>query len=738
MARDFRTFAGDIQITGRALAGDIKLKYVFTTNLPKGADAGYDPVNNILILPKVNPGAMNEDEARKYHCFDYHERKHHALSDVEVCKGNPTYGQTLRDFCNILEDARIELNDEYHVIGDDEDQRWYRIKEFHKHCDEWMLNGTMNPWGYLMHSLLFELLGYGVAPMSDQLQPYHDSAWEILQDGRFEAATKQRRQGHKVTLQLAKEILAKWNQDKKNDKSDEKEEGEGDGEGESENEDSDDKDKERKSGKGKGKGKKSKDKPDKEEKKEKNSGKGESEKKNDDGSDDEDSDGGSKGDDPKDKKDQKGKGQGKDKKDDSEESQGDKEDEGEGDGKGKDEEEDKEDGDGEGGDKDEDGDGDADKSPKTPPKNFDPSKTVQEEYETAQNSGDEAQMMAVDTLMEFIKEFFKQIENERNPKFRMSHVPDCDTYIPFNAHDRTLIAPMHQNEYTVIYNEISARIAWVRAQLTQFLQAESQSRLESNLKRGKLHSRSFYKLALGSERLFSKKFVGKSLSSAVQIVIDLSGSMQSCGSYENGHSMTRAQLAAQCSILFGEVLNALHVPFEIIGYNASDPKIEDKDFAKKSGFTRHSDIVNRWVFKAFNEDFHAVKYRMGSCSLHMPYYEDNPLDPNLGVVGGCNVDHEVILWGAARLAKRQEKRRIQIVLADGLPSGCNGGNYGGLLDTELLKANQRIIAAGMEQLAFGMCCEGVKNFYKKCIVLQNLNDLNSEALKLLAQTFWHG
>jgi hypothetical protein len=164
-----------------------------------------------------------------------------------------------------------------------------------------------------------------------------------------------------------------------------------------------------------------------------------------------------------------------------------------------------------------------------------------------------------------------------------------------------------------------------------------------------------------------------------------------------------------------------------------------KKEASESGCNRTGDIINRWVFKTFDENFLLVRDRLGACSYEMTnnghgwgYNEQHTNEK--GCVGGCNIDHEVILWGAARLYRQRTDRRIQIVLSDGLPSGYSY-DYGGLLPEMLKQVNRKIERSGIEQYAFGCDSNAVSQFYSHYKVISNLEQMNAEALKFLASSF---
>ena len=95
-----------------------------------------------------------------------------------------------------------------------------------------------------------------------------------------------------------------------------------------------------------------------------------------------------------------------------------------------------------------------------------------------------------------------------------------------------------------------------------------------------------------------------------------------------------------------------------------------------------------------------VRYRLGSCASNVDYSDLK----NGGSVGGCNCDHENLLYAASRLYAQKEKNKILIVLCDGQPSGFNG-TYGGLLLKELHKAVKKVRSSGIKLFCYGMMAE---------------------------------
>ena len=290
--------------------------------------------------------------------------------------------------------------------------------------------------------------------------------------------------------------------------------------------------------------------------------------------------------------------------------------------------------------------------------------------------------------------------------------------IPYNMEDEDIVPKEFPDAFMQICSQISDKANELRGMLTVILRSRSQSSVQKNRLHGRINKRALPGVPNGKNRVMQKKTEGISLDTDVQIIIDLSGSMWS-GKYQG---VSRSVLAACVASCITESLsNVYGVNVEVIGFNSLVPR----NSTNAQGFERASDRILTHFFKTFEENYQAVKDRMGSMAVHLE---------NGGSVGGCNVDHEVIWRGASRLLKRGKKRKIQFVLSDGHPSGC-GGTYGGFLEEELIKVNEKIKSLGIEQVAIGIQDDNVEKFYPKTLVLHELDKLDQEALTLIAELF---
>ena len=304
---------------------------------------------------------------------------------------------------------------------------------------------------------------------------------------------------------------------------------------------------------------------------------------------------------------------------------------------------------------------------------------------------------------------------EEQPK-ENSHFDAHSKYIGYNPHDNFVTAKPQEHEYRNTFDMLGERITHIRNMLAVRLKSMTQCQDMRFLRRGDLDFRNIYRTAKGlnDKNVFMKTLPGLEVSCAVSIVVDLSGSMAG----------RKSKLAQQMAILLAEVFHLLEIPFEVVGFNTNSTGGYASFEYRSRNNSRHStnEYINFWTFKAFGDNYYAgeTRYRLGSIQ---------------GT--GCNVDHEVIQWAAGRLWDQPQKRKLMLVLSDGIPSGHHG-NYCGALDRELKAVNDKILASGMEQFAFGLCDEGVRSYYKNYSILHNLEDLNEASLRVVADYLTQG
>lgn len=260
------------------------------------------------------------------------------------------------------------------------------------------------------------------------------------------------------------------------------------------------------------------------------------------------------------------------------------------------------------------------------------------------------------------------------------------------------------SEYNRLKRDVSKLVAPIKNQLERVLKVKENARWQNEKEQGKIDSRCLSKISVDKTyRTIFKQFTKTQTNNvAVELLVDMSGSMSG--------KMHTAKLA---TIAIAEALKALDIPFEVTGfYSASDSKV--REFASsvkdKERFNRTGERLELHVFKDFN--CHNLS---GIEKLF---------------VGSENPDGECVKWAATRLAMRKEKRKILIVLSDGAPS--TGDSSSSILRSDLKNRVAKIEKSGIETVGIGIQTDAVKSFYKNFVVISDIQNLPTEAMKKLS------
>lgn len=770
-------FANTLAIAGRALSARQDVLIVYK-DLPPGMGAGYvfakppEIMKPSILLPRLDVTKFGEAEKTKWFALIVHEMLHHDRSELESVAKAAKDSKFVKDLHNCLEDARIEIDkmQKWISIGALEDLYSYRMSKLHEM--ERDANKNMNnPWGWLFQVFKYYLPGYGMIPIPAEMKDYFDIGMAIVEKRqRFEKSCAMGRPGTKITLELAIEMAIEWQQRRDEDFEDKNEEEKGeendenditsdDGNNSSDRDDSD------------GGSDDSSGQPDKESE-EDDQGSGESDGSEQDPNTDDDSDennnddmdsdlsSGSSGGDQEgeDDSDDNASGDpsggvesdsdsGRNKKGESDEpaegsknndsdASGDpdavnetpeKGDENDGNPSGKDGDEDNsdedkgEDQEGGGGDQGGEKGEQEDESKSEIDGKDDRPQNIKDEYGNDQDGDD---TMDPDSLGQEVAALgAPEGEGSWDPNEEIKPIDDKDRatpewagdpYIAFTKEDREIVPLEDAIAYGKITDEIGLKVQSLQMTLTRILRIQTQTIVDQGYRTGRLDSHLFHKLIKGNRKVKSRTTPGKNLDTAVTLLLDLSGSM----------SGDKAALAVKIGSLLGEAMNPIQkVEFEILGYNSSPLSIKGYNEAGECGYTR-KEVINYWLFKQFNENWHMSRNRLGAC---MSSFNDK--HPELGgATGGCNIDHENFLHAAYRLCERREKNKVMIVICDGAPSGYNG-EYGGLLDDKLIESVQRAKKAGIKVFCFGIKSPLVERYYAPDFHLVNsLEDLDELAL----------
>ena len=208
--------------------------------------------------------------------------------------------------------------------------------------------------------------------------------------------------------------------------------------------------------------------------------------------------------------------------------------------------------------------------------------------------------------------------------------------------------------------------------LRMLVQSTMKNKFKFGLTSGRLDQRKLTKLAMpivpgsdGWRKVFKKRIPGRKINTAVQIMVDGSGSM----------SGKKADLAADAADLLNAAFaGPLRVKTAVHGFDTA-----------------------------------------GSTNRIYPYKEFHEVVPPgriAGLARGAgfhgNADGDALIWGLNNIIKRPEHRKIIIVLSDGMPTdGTHVVDPGSMLKYAIAAARKR----GVEVFGIGIEDQSVKHFY---------------------------
>jgi cobalamin biosynthesis protein CobT len=226
---------------------------------------------------------------------------------------------------------------------------------------------------------------------------------------------------------------------------------------------------------------------------------------------------------------------------------------------------------------------------------------------------------------------------------------------------------------------------------------------------GRLSGPSLHRLVTNDERVYFQNKESRTRDSAVQLVIDISGSMRG----------QKIHLAAQVAWALTEVLDRLKVSCEVICFTQTgtyDAENKDKhlynhmskDRRACEKFTRfgpiYMPILKSWDDCHFTQIHKRHFTRVAKSQLEM----------------GGNVDGESLQYAGLRLLARPEPGKVMIVLSDGQPSG-DGTDLA--FSAHLKEVVRDLTRSGVNVMGIGICDASVRNYYPKHVVVNKVEDL---------------
>ena len=261
--------------------------------------------------------------------------------------------------------------------------------------------------------------------------------------------------------------------------------------------------------------------------------------------------------------------------------------------------------------------------------------------------------------------------------------------------------------YKAARAQVQAQIGAIRAKQLAYIQTITRKKLVPNQDAGRLDTQRLASVRTGSVDVFNYIKKGRNLDTCFEVLLDLSGSMG--GGDDPGSA---AYYAKRTAIALSEPWESLRIPFELIGFS------NNHDRGRALAGERDPDSIRRvpfdfFIFKGWNERMAACRTRFSA----IRGYHDN-------------ADGEAVHAAACRLAVRPEKRRILVVVSDGLP--CHAGIDCTSLNDNLKETVRQITRAGIEVIGVGAGTDAPAQFYNKSTGASNMiiKDLNKLATTL--------
>ena len=258
--------------------------------------------------------------------------------------------------------------------------------------------------------------------------------------------------------------------------------------------------------------------------------------------------------------------------------------------------------------------------------------------------------------------------------------------------------------------QAQASVNVIRSKLTRYLKAKEQRNWDSGREFGRLDTRRLVRAYQGNPYVFRLPEDRDEINTAISILVDCSGSM--CG-----QPMSEAQ---KCTIALAEALEPTAFKYAVSGFTSFAHPESSKGYrARKEEFIAWRTEANIMLrFKDWDDRLFDSKDTIG-------YISDGAMSNNN--------DPEAIRMATSDLLKRQEKKKVLIVLSDGSPAFhlvSNESSYEAMhRDTKA--AVMAAEEAGIKTIGIGLEDTSVKKFYPQWFVLNDVSQLASTVLDVV-------
>jgi cobaltochelatase CobT len=175
-------------------------------------------------------------------------------------------------------------------------------------------------------------------------------------------------------------------------------------------------------------------------------------------------------------------------------------------------------------------------------------------------------------------------------------------------------------------------------------------------------------------------------------------------------SGNRIGVAKDCTISLAEALEGTSVSYGVAGFTAVRHEETTYGFATSDVNYHRKDANIILYHKPFEDNLRNCRTAIGNMVSY-----------------ASNADRDAIVWALHELSKREESRKILVVLSDGYPEHWSDASTEEL-ERQAKKVVDEASKMGVEVVGIGIESSTVKNIYKDYIVIDSLRELAEKAL----------
>lgn len=252
--------------------------------------------------------------------------------------------------------------------------------------------------------------------------------------------------------------------------------------------------------------------------------------------------------------------------------------------------------------------------------------------------------------------------------------------------------------------EIRGAIAATSSQLRRALKAIAKDRMKGGKLDGRLDRKRLANAVNGAGDIYVRKVKGEEIDTAVEILIDCSGSM-------DGEEILVCQ---QLALILENAFANTPIKHDIVGFTCGNVAEADQSFQtmiaahQKRGTDVCGRAINLYEFRGFGQSHHAAMKSIGNMTK---------------VPMGGTPTADAILMAHDRLARREERRHVMFVLTDGSPDNME----------ECIEAVKAVERCGVTVVGIGIGTTAVERAFTHHISLARATDLPALMMSQLSK-----